>query len=423
MRICRECGNTTTDDASFCNVCGARLSDIIGQDTVRFDDGGENQDIDNEALPLEEGPAEYQFNPEDANTNEEITDSTEQMGSDKNASATEAYQCKMLVRLLERTAFNKVLAATLVLLSVIAVVIFVKTKTASLDADSRGSYSTEDVLPAYDETQQDATDTTAETGSEDSKMNEDAMTEPIHGSNEAFYGIWCTAYAAAEDAENFVRSMKEHNLNGEVIITSEWENLNPVRYYVVTAGRYYSESEADSKLSEVRTYYPDAYIKYTGAMLGKDPNDNEGDYSDTEYKYPRQDGERVMAEDFTEWYNGYWIDLDSYADYLNGDSGNYSYILFENGRIQQVWWPTSAMGEITDVVMVQDMYENEKFHYTITIHYDATEETNEHTDTMTVVIRGNEMYIPNSDSGLYKNMGNDLDEAFENAEADIRQYR
>lgn len=167
-----------------------------------------------------------------------------------------------------------------------------------------------------------------------------------------------------------------------------------------------------------------AEFYYTFQAVGKDTYDIAGDYYfGTEHKYPRQDCEKVKAKDFTEWHGGCWVDVDSYADYLNGDSENYSYILFKNGCIQEVWWPTSAMGKITDVMMSQDMYEQEKFHYVLTIHYDATEETNEHTDTMTVVIRGNEMYFPESDSGLYKNMGNDINEALGNAEDYIRNYR
>ena len=82
-----------------------------------------------------------------------------------------------------------------------------------------------------------------------------------------FYGIWCAAYVSAEEAEDFVRSMQGQGIDGEVIITSEWECLNPTKYYVVTAGRYYSQSDAESALEDVAICYPDAYIKYTGDRL------------------------------------------------------------------------------------------------------------------------------------------------------------
>lgn len=85
--------------------------------------------------------------------------------------------------------------------------------------------------------------------------------------NAPFYGIWCAAYVSAQDAENLVRNMKKQNLDGEVIITSEWECLNPTKYYVVTAGRYSSKSDAESVLETIKYYYPDAYIKYTGNRL------------------------------------------------------------------------------------------------------------------------------------------------------------
>ena len=82
-----------------------------------------------------------------------------------------------------------------------------------------------------------------------------------------FYGIWCAAYVSAEDAEVFIRNMQERGLDGEVIITTDWECLNTTKYYVVSAGRYYSQSDAESALEDVAIYYPDAYIKYTGNRL------------------------------------------------------------------------------------------------------------------------------------------------------------
>ena len=49
-----------------------------------------------------------------------------------------------------------------------------------------------------------------------------------------------------------------------VITTTDWSNLNSEKWYVVTAGQYETENEANDKLNEVQAYYPDAYVKYSG---------------------------------------------------------------------------------------------------------------------------------------------------------------
>ena len=58
-------------------------------------------------------------------------------------------------------------------------------------------------------------------------------------------------------------------LDARVVITTDWDNLNSEKWYVVTAGIYSDENDAKIALKEVLQYYPEAYIKYSGAKKTK----------------------------------------------------------------------------------------------------------------------------------------------------------
>lgn len=75
-----------------------------------------------------------------------------------------------------------------------------------------------------------------------------------------FYGVWCYASTVLSEAQSFVAS----NPSFEIIVTSEWSNLNSETYYAVTTGRYSSENEAINVLESVKESFPDAYVKYSG---------------------------------------------------------------------------------------------------------------------------------------------------------------
>ena len=53
----------------------------------------------------------------------------------------------------------------------------------------------------------------------------------------------------------------------QVYITTDWSNLNSDTYYVVTAGTYDTEEDANAALDSVRSYCADAYVKYSGDYL------------------------------------------------------------------------------------------------------------------------------------------------------------
>ncbi len=44
----------------------------------------------------------------------------------------------------------------------------------------------------------------------------------------------------------------------QVFVTKDWSNLNPEKFYVVTAGIYQSESEANAALASAQSFCADA---------------------------------------------------------------------------------------------------------------------------------------------------------------------
>ena len=83
-----------------------------------------------------------------------------------------------------------------------------------------------------------------------------------------FYGVWCSASKSAADMQTVTDALKRNGYDARVLVTTDWSTLNPEFWYVVTAGLYASEAEANTALSGVRTLYSDAYVKYSGDYIG-----------------------------------------------------------------------------------------------------------------------------------------------------------
>ena len=84
-----------------------------------------------------------------------------------------------------------------------------------------------------------------------------------------FYGIWIAASGDYDEVKAYADEMRERGFNAGVYVTTDWSNLNPVRWYVVSAGEYPSEEAAQADLFNVRDAgWTDAYIKYTGDFKG-----------------------------------------------------------------------------------------------------------------------------------------------------------
>lgn len=89
-----------------------------------------------------------------------------------------------------------------------------------------------------------------------------------HESNSPFYGIWCIAAKDTSNAEKVAYNLHNNGFDSEVVVTTDWSNLNSERWYVVTAGVYSTKSSAEAALPAVKALYPDAYVKYTGEWQG-----------------------------------------------------------------------------------------------------------------------------------------------------------
>lgn len=84
--------------------------------------------------------------------------------------------------------------------------------------------------------------------------------------NEPFYGIWVGSSGMYNGAEEFVIS-DTHNYPMHIFLTSEWSNLNPEPYWVVSIGRSQTKEEAEDYLKYVKEDYPKAYVKYSGEKI------------------------------------------------------------------------------------------------------------------------------------------------------------
>ena len=87
--------------------------------------------------------------------------------------------------------------------------------------------------------------------------------------NTPFYGIWVNATKNQDNAVTFSDEVSSKGFNSFVEVTTDWSNLNHEKWYVVTAGKFASENEAKSELENVKKYYPDAYVKYSGDYVNK----------------------------------------------------------------------------------------------------------------------------------------------------------
>ena len=82
--------------------------------------------------------------------------------------------------------------------------------------------------------------------------------------NGAFTGIWIGADKTLEGAKALADSTPAEIRPVQIFLTTDWSNLNPEPWYVLTAGMYASAYEAELMLPEIQQYIPDAYIKYSG---------------------------------------------------------------------------------------------------------------------------------------------------------------
>lgn len=99
----------------------------------------------------------------------------------------------------------------------------------------------------------------------DTTKASDASAATSFNRNNGFYGIWVGAFKNEENAEAQLAEAKSKGFPAEIFITTDWENLNPEPFYVVTAGVYETQTEAERYLTMAQDHIiPDAYVKYSG---------------------------------------------------------------------------------------------------------------------------------------------------------------
>ena len=87
---------------------------------------------------------------------------------------------------------------------------------------------------------------------------------------EPFYGVWVSASKDYDEAQAMADELGSAGCAGSVFVTTDWGNLNPEPWYVVTAGCAQTESEAQSLCERVHNAgYGDAYVKYSGDYIGQ----------------------------------------------------------------------------------------------------------------------------------------------------------
>lgn len=87
---------------------------------------------------------------------------------------------------------------------------------------------------------------------------------------DGFFGIWIGATKSEADAEKIISEASYKGINAQKYLSSDWSELNADPYYVVSAGTYTSEEDANSNLADVKNQgYKSAYVKYSGDYIGE----------------------------------------------------------------------------------------------------------------------------------------------------------
>ena len=175
--------------------------------------------------------------------------------------------------------------------------------------------------------------------------------EKLQYSNERvspFFGIWCMASRDRFKAESDAEQMRNAGYNAYVFLTTEWSDLNKEPWYVVSAGIYDTESEANNNLSYVREYYGDAYVKFSGDYRGYISQEEAGmGFSPTELA--------VMAQDYCEATTGFRPPLSDAVLHDDGSVTIHLYEIMDRGtqyeRTGTANWYTvdAATGKGTDI--------------------------------------------------------------------------
>lgn len=98
----------------------------------------------------------------------------------------------------------------------------------------------------------------------DSK-DDDPTRKVYDDSKVPFYGIWVYASKDLSEATEFGYKVLEAGFSPDIFLSSQWDNLNPEPYYVVSARIYDTEDAAKMELEDIKKAgFEGAYIKFSG---------------------------------------------------------------------------------------------------------------------------------------------------------------
>ena len=93
--------------------------------------------------------------------------------------------------------------------------------------------------------------------------------EAVKSQTESFWGVWVMASKDKGAADNVANELRANGYDSSTVITTDWANLNNESWYVVTAGRFRNENDANSVIPKlVADGYQGAYSKFSGEYVG-----------------------------------------------------------------------------------------------------------------------------------------------------------
>ncbi len=86
-----------------------------------------------------------------------------------------------------------------------------------------------------------------------------------------YYGVFVASFKTSEECVDTEMKLDDAGYHlCPVVYTPDFSNLNPEPYYVVTAGLYSSQQDAEKALEDVKTAgFKDAYVKNAGKYIGE----------------------------------------------------------------------------------------------------------------------------------------------------------
>lgn len=85
------------------------------------------------------------------------------------------------------------------------------------------------------------------------------------GTTEPFWGVWIGASQDADEAQQLAQDARDKGLPAQVFVTTDWENLNSEKWYVVSVGASETEAAANDLCDKaIDAGYSNAYVKHSG---------------------------------------------------------------------------------------------------------------------------------------------------------------